>query len=190
MQWVTCLGRKKEGITLGPPPFPLLWVCFTLAAIANAHSLGENLAQQTKDPGVWVDPSTMLMWAAKDNGRDVNWREAAKYCRELRLAGFSDWRLATVEELEALHDNAAKAPGLGAGKKGSGATTWPVKGNLFLTGNQWSSSQRLDSAGRPSGLFWCFNFRNRVRISDDGSRFSGRFAKHGKRALCVRQSGL
>src|ERR1700722_8967301 len=50
--------------------------------------------------GTWTDPATGLMWAAKDNGKDVSWNKAMKYCRDLRLAGFSDWRLAAIDELQ------------------------------------------------------------------------------------------
>jgi hypothetical protein len=47
-------------------------------------------AQETQVRGYWVDPSTGLMWAGRDNGKDVNWHKAMKYCRDLRLAGYSD----------------------------------------------------------------------------------------------------
>ena len=87
--------------------------------------------QQNAPPEPWVDPATGLMWAGKDNGRDVNWRNATKYCRDLRLGGYADWRLRTIEELEGIYDKTANAPGLGAGKDGKEATTWPVKGNLW-----------------------------------------------------------
>jgi len=33
------------------------------------------------------------MWTAKDNGNDISWGNAVKYCQNLRLAEFSDWRL-------------------------------------------------------------------------------------------------
>lgn len=48
--------------------------------------------------GFWVDPSTCLMWAAKDNGKNVKWKEAVKYRRDMRLAGYADWRPATRSE--------------------------------------------------------------------------------------------
>ena len=90
---------------------------------------------QKKDPPEsWVAPATGLMWAGEDNGRNINWREATKYCRDLRLGGYADWRLATIEELEGVYDKMANAPGR-AGKDGKEASTWHVKGNLFLTGN-------------------------------------------------------
>jgi hypothetical protein len=70
-----------------------------VAAAAQSPSNDRSLAQQTQACGYWVDPATGLMWAGKDNGKDVSWSKAVKYCRNLRLAGYSDWRLATLAEL-------------------------------------------------------------------------------------------
>ena len=51
-----------------------------------------------------VAPDTGLTWTAKDNRRDVNWRNAIDYCQNLSLEGQSDWRLPTLDELEDLHE--------------------------------------------------------------------------------------
>ncbi len=120
------------------------------------------------------------MWAVKDNGKDVNWKMAMKYCGDLRLTGYSDWRLPTLAELEAIYDANASAPG----RDGRGPSTWHIKGNLFLTGNQWSSSQTLNDRGRPSGWAWRFDF-------NEGRPFGGdEVSFHTfKRALCVRGPG-
>jgi hypothetical protein len=128
------------------------------------------------------------MWAGKDNGKNVNWRKATNYCRDLRLASYSDWRLATIDELEGIYDYNARSPGL-AGKHNDEPFPFHVKGNLFLTGDQWSGTQRVDDRGRPNGLVWHFDFVNGHKASGDGSRFSGRFEDYGRRALCVRRSG-
>jgi Protein of unknown function (DUF1566) len=45
-----------------------------------------------------------LMWAAKDNGKDINWANAKKYCADYRGGGYTDWRLPTQNELEGLYD--------------------------------------------------------------------------------------
>ena len=142
------------------------------------------MAQETQARGYWVDPSTGLMWAGKDNGIDVSWKNAVKYCRGLRLAGYTDWRLASLGELEGIYDKNANAPGL-MGPSGKGtASTWHIKGNLFLTGDQWSSSQLADDRGKPSGYASRFDFNEgRVFNGDEISFYTN------KRALCVRGSG-
>lgn len=53
--------------------------------------------------GTVVDTKTGLMWAAADNGEDVNWTAAALFCEEYAGGGFTDWRLPTCEELSTLY---------------------------------------------------------------------------------------
>jgi hypothetical protein len=80
----------------------VLVVLATLNVLGRAHSPNEHdtLSKETQTQGYWVDPSTGLMWAAKDNGKNVNWHQATSYCRKLHVGGYADWRLATIEELE------------------------------------------------------------------------------------------
>ena len=139
---------------------------------------------ETQARGYWTDPSTGLMWARKDNGKDVNWKNAVKYCRDLRLAGYSDWRLATLGELEGIYDKNANATGLSG--PNNGPSTWHVKGNLFLTGYQWSSERRNDDRGHPTGYSWYFDF-NDGKSNDQPSGFL--YSPSFMRALCVRGSG-
>lgn len=162
------------------------FILVLLAAVVVMASAKHPSMQKKDPPESWVDPATGLMWAGKDNGRNVNWGEAKKYCRDLRLGGYADWRLATIEELRGIYDGKANAPGL-AGKNGKEAFTWHVKGNLFLTGSQWSSTQRTDPDGRPTGLVWYFDFWNKFKGSEDGT-WSGRGAGYGKRSLCARSA--
>ena len=96
-------------------------------------------AHLTQIHGYWVDPVTGLMWAAQDNGRDVNWENAVKYCRDLRLAGYADWRLANMAELQGMFNSSTNSSGLAGPSKKQRAVTWNVRGNLFLTGNQWAN---------------------------------------------------
>jgi hypothetical protein len=160
----------------------------TVAMIAGTQSLTEDrgLAQETQVRGYWIDPSTGLMWAGKDNGKDVNWHKAMKYCRDLRLVGYSDWRLATIDELQGIYDRSANAPGENPRSRWheAEAMTFHVKGNLFLRGIQWSSSRINDDRGKPSGYAWRFDF-------NDGRPFDGDelWFYTDKHALCVRSSG-
>lgn len=165
-------------------------VCVVLSLIV-AGAAGSQSAPSdkggTQARGFWIDPATGLMWAAKDSGKDVSWKNATKYCRDLRLAGYSGWRLATLSELEGIYDKTANAAGLARlGGPAEGTDfTWHVKGNLFLTGNQWSSNQRIDDRGHPNGYALYFDF-NEGRSSDDPIGFPYPFAN--RRALCVRGS--
>ena len=148
---------------------------------AQSSSGGGQVTPDTRVRGYWVDPSTGLMWAGKDNfGRDVNWSQAAKYCLDLRLAGHSDWRLPTIGDLEGIYDKSAKALGLG-GKHNEKRYTFHVKGDLLLTGDSWSTSHLPDLRGRPKTSYaLLFDFGN-------GRQYDDEVVFHtGKRALCVR----
>ena len=142
-----------------------------------------RLQQETRLRGYWIDTVTKLMWAAQDNGEPVTWRKATGYCKELRLAGYSNWRLATLDELASLVDKDASAPvrvdnteiislSLGAS----------VRGGLTLSGNPWSSTREINRFGKPYGDGWFFDFVN-SKPSGDLPYF-----RNTKYALCVRPS--
>jgi hypothetical protein len=105
------------------------------------------------------------MWTRSDNGEDINWSDATKYAEQLRLGGYSDWRLPTIDELEKLYD---------ANRGSSYCIRKPFRLTSYWV---WSSTKEgLDSA-------WLFYFGRGKRYSAhmDGSNNS--------RALCVRRSG-
>jgi hypothetical protein len=53
----------------------------------------------------FLDPRTGLMWAAQDvTTKALTFAEAKEACGTFRCAGFDDWRLPTLEELETLRD--------------------------------------------------------------------------------------
>ncbi len=57
--------------------------------------------------GTVLDTNTNLMWAAHDNGTDINWANARSYCENYRRGGYSDWRMPTQDELAGLYDKSA-----------------------------------------------------------------------------------
>ena len=143
-----------------------------------------RLAQETQVRGYWVDPSTGLMWAGKDNGIAVTWHKAASYCRNLPLAGHSDWRLATLDELASLVYKGAPTPvRVGNTEIISINFGRHVKGGLSLTGNPWSSNREINRFGHPYGDGWFFDFVN-SKPSGDLPYF-----RNTKYALCVRRPG-
>jgi hypothetical protein len=56
------------------------------------------------DNGTVSDTKTKLMWAARDNGSDINWANAKSYCENYRGGGYTDWRMPTLDELAGLYD--------------------------------------------------------------------------------------
>jgi len=54
------------------------------------------------DNGAVLDTQTSLMWAAKDNGKDIDWFDAKSYCENYRGGGYSDWRMPTQDEVTGL----------------------------------------------------------------------------------------
>ena len=117
------------------------------------------------------------MWTKKENDSDVNWQQAMDYCNNLQLAGYSDWRLPSIDELQGIYDKNANVGGL------------HIKGNLHISKAQWSSSQ-----GNTFKEMWGFYYAawGSYGSADSGTRFSTCKAcvKHfDARALCVRRSG-
>lgn len=54
--------------------------------------------------GTITDKATGLMWATADNGKGVEWKDALVYAKNSKLAGYSDWRLPNVKELQSIVD--------------------------------------------------------------------------------------
>ncbi|TXJ09836.1 MAG: DUF1566 domain-containing protein [Acinetobacter sp.] len=90
------------------------------------------------DQGVWTDPNTGLMWARISIGqqwingqcvgdaKELNWEDAEKECQNFQLAGFNDWQLPTIDELNTLK------------LKNTSGTLFPPKSDNW--GQYWSAS--------------------------------------------------
>jgi hypothetical protein len=116
----------------------------------------------------FLDEKNGLMWAAHDLDEALTFDDAVERCKKYRGAGFEDWRLPTIDELETLRDrtryNPAADPELGL------ESTW-----------YWSSTP---AAASPADCAWIVSFghgnsdwgsrdnRNRVRAVRSVSRAS------------------
>lgn len=62
-------------------------------------SMGFSLASD-----VLIDSKTGLMWQDNSDSKYIqkDWQGALAFCSTLRLAGYDDWRLPTVKELETI----------------------------------------------------------------------------------------
>jgi hypothetical protein len=107
------------------------WISILLFifAIAGVQARAQNQTPANVALVGWTDPDTGLMWTKSDNGSDMNWYQANAYCSNLRLGGFSDWRLPTINELQAVFD-----PGI-------------MKGYIKRSGWPWSSTKKNDGYG-------------------------------------------
>lgn len=54
--------------------------------------------------GTVSDSRTGLMWAASDNGEDISWHDAKKYCEDYLGGWYDDWRMPTLFELAGLYN--------------------------------------------------------------------------------------
>ena len=48
--------------------------------------------------GTVTDTRRKIMWQRGDNEKEVTFEEAERYCKNLRLGGYADWRLPNPEE--------------------------------------------------------------------------------------------
>lgn len=84
--------RRKTQVARKQRPIP---------AAKAATQAGRFIAY---DNGTVLDTGTNLMWASKDNGANIGWEDAKKYCENYRAGGYTDWRMPTQEELAGLYD--------------------------------------------------------------------------------------
>jgi hypothetical protein len=136
--------------------------------IEKADGAARQVERETEpDPeAVVTDARTGLMWTRDDNGgRNISWHNANRYAKNLRLGGYTDWQLPSIEELERLYEHHG-------GK-------YNIRKPFRLSG-WWVWSASRDGSGEN----WGFGFLL-------GERDRGHFVHQagGARALCVRRSG-
>jgi hypothetical protein len=131
-------------------------------ALAMADSQQELTISLRPSRDYWIDSATKLIWTAADNGSGLSWGQALRYCRELTLAGFKDWKLPSIDDLQGLFDKTRNQGG------------YRGKGPIRLTGWHWSATP-----GAQAGEGGALDF-------DDGGRASVAAGDAGlNRALCV-----
>lgn len=87
----------------------IILLCLAIILIVPNQSQAANEIKRdgrfiAYDDGTVLDTKTNLMWAAKDNGKRINWSNAKKYCESYRGGGYTDWRMPTQDELVGLFD--------------------------------------------------------------------------------------
>jgi len=72
-------------------------------AVRGDISYGTNDFVDNGD-GTVNDNATGLMWSQDDNGEAINWETALAYAEDSTYAGYNDWRLPNVKELQSIAD--------------------------------------------------------------------------------------
>jgi hypothetical protein len=97
----------------------LLFVLILHGCAAGGVSLIKEIANDGRftayNDGTVIDTRTGLLWAARDNGSNINWASAKSYCENYRGGGYTDWRMPTQDELVRLYDNTKTYVYLGLG---------------------------------------------------------------------------
>ncbi|MEI7636596.1 MAG: DUF1566 domain-containing protein [Syntrophus sp. (in: bacteria)] len=86
--------------------FYLILLVLLLPGVGLAGEIARDGRFIVYDNGTVLDTSTNLMWAAKDNGSDITWAKAERYCVDYRGGGYTDWRMPSTDELAGLYDKA------------------------------------------------------------------------------------
>jgi len=103
----TMEGRKLPDATADAVPSrpSSAVISFGPRKVADAAAEAER---QDRLRGYWVEPGTGMKWSIRDNGADVNWKQAESYCKKLSLGGYHGWRLPAPDDLARLYDSGRK----------------------------------------------------------------------------------
>lgn len=112
-----------------------------------------------------------FMWTAADNGSDLDWHEAWQWCAQCRAGDWSDWRLPSIEEFEALAVPAAsEEPGAASRTRSPLAEEFQLSARLL-----WTVSMARAGVGLQLD-------------AGHGTRVAVPFAdRRGARVICVRR---
>jgi hypothetical protein len=74
------------------------------------YQKGQKMSYTDNGDGTVTDNVTGLMWAQDQSTDSKGWVEAATYCENLTLGGYSDWRMPSIKELWSITDKSSGWP--------------------------------------------------------------------------------
>jgi hypothetical protein len=90
-------------------PFGNLEKTFFVTYVRGNSSYGSNDFTDNSNSTI-SDNATGLMWMQFDSDSTMNWEDALTYAESMEFAGYSDWRLPDVKELQSIVDY-SRSPG-------------------------------------------------------------------------------
>ncbi len=112
-----------------------------------------------KDDKVVIDHTTGLMWHQSGSFKNISWKRAKKWVTDLNekgYAGFSDWRLPTLEEAVSL---------LEPGEKNGNQFIDPVFDKM--QSSIWTCDSNVSSASLKLDRAWSVNFNHGLVSRND-----------------------
>jgi len=137
-----------------------LFIIVGIVTLLNAEFIRDDSKE------IVVDRSTNLMWQDSSNVKNYTkiWRSAINYCENLDFAGYQDWRLPNINELESIVDYNKKYPSLNDIFKN------------FNSGGVWSSTSAFGANDNAWAIYFSDGYDNKL------SKISGEYVR------CVRDN--
>jgi len=101
--------------------------------------------------GTITDRASGLMWMKTDSGKTMNWKEALEYAENLDHAGYDDWRVPNVKELQSIVDY-SRAPDA-TSMSARAAAIDPIFDVTEVESWYWTSTTHLENQ---FGYYVCF----------------------------------
>lgn len=118
---------------------------FHTRAVRDTHTV-ETVAHFTDNgDGTITDNLTQLIWQKNPSLTPMTWEQSLVYAENLALAGFTDWRLPNIKELQSLNDESIINPSVNT-------QYFPTIG----VKNYWSSTTLKPNSSNPASA-WNFN---------------------------------
>ncbi len=96
--------------------------------------------------GTVTDPRTGLMWQ-QETASGKNWQAALEYAEALALAGYDDWRLPNVEELQSIVDYGRYNPAIDATAFPGTVSSYYWSSTTYAYGNYYAWCVYFDFGG-------------------------------------------
>ena len=127
--------------------------------------------------GTIIDKSTGLMWMQDDSGEGIVWKDALTYAENSNFAGYSDWRLPNVKELQSIVDYGYSPTATDPDKVGPAidpifnCTQIKSEAGYDDYAYYWTSTSANFTKGRPYYYAWYVSLGRAV--NDEGEDFHG-----------------